>query len=638
MDLGIVPAHFPQELRELDGLEPAGSQVDHVRLRGRVAHHLVRRRVHSQPRLTGREKDRVIVAQPIDGARSEAGHEPDEPVGALDPRRPAELVRAERHSRVGGQVPVAHSPADDLLDHDRHLLVHVEKTALGAVLDRVRPEHRGVDLRDRVLQRFEPLPLRSLVRQEEALVLARERGAGAVLQQAGAAHDQRALLQLVERHRQTPGELRREARVLEELDDVRVVLTDLIDRQVLAIVEILQLVGTDELQDPVRADVPGVGGPDPAQILAALGRLGHDLRPHEQPGALAAQLAATTRRRDDSLHELLEVAHLHVGLRRVQEVEPLEKETTQQRNAQLGLDGLGELRLVDRGLTVAVQRGGDGLQRTVGAFQDRREVSGLVLVDPLLDPPDDVLLAEVATGDGEGPLDQRLRLHQLLTHRGPVLVAEVLVPAGGRRRKRSEKLLGFLHSVPAQIVDHLPGDPQEQGAIRLPQEIQDHRPGATLRGRELLDPGVPFRRSATFSSPLQELADPFRERDQEASLVRQEGALVALRLLFGVGDADLPDRLVVDGERDLLRPWGIGVPFRLVDAILVDDAGLADVRVLPAGGNHLDDFPQRFVDVDPLAPEDVAGLVEAGELLRPLLEGGQHLVQRLLLGRVHGIP
>jgi len=73
-----------------------------------------------------------------------------------------------------------------------------EQAALGAVLDRVGAEHRGVDLGDGVHQRREALAFGAPVGQEQALVLAREGRTLAVLEQARGAHDERALGEVVE--------------------------------------------------------------------------------------------------------------------------------------------------------------------------------------------------------------------------------------------------------------------------------------------------------------------------------------------------------------------------------------------------------------------------------------------------------
>ena len=236
LDAGETPSRLAKERFHLHRLEPSRLEVDDVGAARRVADDLVGRHVHAQPRLAGGDEDRVVVADPVDGARPEPRNEPDEAVLAPDPRRPAELVVREGDAGERREKVPPDARADDLLDHDPHLLVDVEETALGAVLDRVGAEDRGVDLGNGVHERRETLLLRTLVREEEALVLAGERGPDAVLEEARAADDDRPLLEVVEGDGQTLQDLRGEVAVLEDLDDVRVLSPHLVDLEVLAVV------------------------------------------------------------------------------------------------------------------------------------------------------------------------------------------------------------------------------------------------------------------------------------------------------------------------------------------------------------------------------------------------------------------
>ena len=179
----IAPA-FREQRADLHRLEPARFEVDEIDPARRVAHDLVGGDVDAQPGLPGREEHRIVVRQAIDGARAEARHEAHEAVLAADPRGPAQLVVAEGDAGVRRQEVAADAGADHFLDHHRHFLVEIEEPALGPVLDRVRAEQRGVDLRHGVEQRAEALALGALVREEEALVLARERRTDPILEQA----------------------------------------------------------------------------------------------------------------------------------------------------------------------------------------------------------------------------------------------------------------------------------------------------------------------------------------------------------------------------------------------------------------------------------------------------------------------
>ena len=67
--------------------------VDHLR---RIAEDFVRCLVHPQSRLAGGEEHGKIVGHPVHGPRPQPGDDPNQSVLAPDPRRPPELVVAER--------------------------------------------------------------------------------------------------------------------------------------------------------------------------------------------------------------------------------------------------------------------------------------------------------------------------------------------------------------------------------------------------------------------------------------------------------------------------------------------------------------------------------------------------------------
>ena len=132
------------------------------------------------------------------------------------------------------------------------------------------PEDRGVDLGDRVHQAAQPLGFAALVRHEQALVLARERRADTVLEQARAAHDEWHVPKALERERQPVRQLGRERRVPEDLHDVRVLPPDLLDLEVLVVVDVVELVVLDEAQDAVGGDGTTCGECGSGPIAAAL--------------------------------------------------------------------------------------------------------------------------------------------------------------------------------------------------------------------------------------------------------------------------------------------------------------------------------------------------------------------------------
>ncbi len=255
----------PQKGTQVDGLERAGLEIDHIDLLRCVAHRLAHRLVDAQTRLSRRHQHRVVVGQAVDRPRTEAGHQTQQSVFAPDPGRPAEFVVGERHAREHGQEVRADPLSHHLLDQDAHLLVHVEETPPRAVLERVGREDRGVDLGDGVGEGVQSFALGAGVGEKEALVLARERRAGTVFEQRRAAHDDRPAFEVVQDRRQAAQHLVREEGALEQLHQVRVLESNPFRLEILAVVDVREVVVGDEVENAVRRDVPAARNADVAQ-------------------------------------------------------------------------------------------------------------------------------------------------------------------------------------------------------------------------------------------------------------------------------------------------------------------------------------------------------------------------------------
>ena len=74
-NIGYCDPNCVEQVRQQDGGEPVGLEVDDVDAPGRVTQDLLGRDVGAQPGLARRQQDRVVVGQAIDGARAQAGHD-----------------------------------------------------------------------------------------------------------------------------------------------------------------------------------------------------------------------------------------------------------------------------------------------------------------------------------------------------------------------------------------------------------------------------------------------------------------------------------------------------------------------------------------------------------------------------------
>ncbi len=388
----------------------------------------------------------------------------------------------------------------------------------------------------------------------------------------------------------------------------------------------------DEVEDPVRGNVPAAGDPDVAEHVVVLGRAGHDLRGEVEAGRLAPEAPVAARRVDDALAELVEVRDGEVVLRDVHELELVGEETPHERGAQAGLGGGGEVALLDPAVPEPLQRIRQLRERRVHALERVLEERGLVLLDPALDAAEDLVLAQVPAGDAEGGL-RRLRVRRPRGPRlRPVVVDRVLVACSARRHGRAQEALRLHDAVPAQVVDHLAAQAREQRPVGLPQEVEHHPP---LRGG-LARPAV--HREHPLQAPAgDEVAEPLRDRVEELPLLGEEWPLVRSRHGLRVVDLDLPGGLALRLEERRHPERRGGEARGLEDPVAQHDPGDAHVRELPARGKGADHLAEDVVERRLLAAEELVDPVEAVELLGPLLQVVEDPVDRLVGRGVHSL-
>ncbi len=185
--------------------------------------------------------------------------------------------------------------------------------------------------------------LAALIGEEQALVLPREGRTGPVLEHGRAAHDEWPIVEVVEHRGQPLGDLRREPRILEQLDDEAIITPHPIDRHVFPIIDLVESVRLDEVQDAVRRDIPCAGKLEVAKQIGVFGRGRENLLRLEQSGRLPAEFALATGRVDDPRHQIVEIPHFDVLLRHIDEVELIEEHPPQQSYLDAGAKGEGEL-------------------------------------------------------------------------------------------------------------------------------------------------------------------------------------------------------------------------------------------------------------------------------------------------------
>jgi len=623
-------AVLPQERLDFHGLEPSGVEVDDVHFFGRIALDFLGRGVGPQVGRTGRNQDGIVVADTVHGAGAEARHQPHEAVFALDARRPAEFVVRKRDARIRREEIRPHPGADDFLHHDGHLLVEIQQPPRAAVFDRIRPEHRGVDFGDGFEQGLQPLRLGAAVRQEKALVLARERRPHPVFQQAGTAHDDGNVAEIVQRRRQALHDVGREPRRLEQVDDVGILQAYLVEILVLLLVDGFELVEMQEHRQRVRRQIPGLGKPHAGQFRI-VGPGQNRLR-QKQPRALAAQIAAAAGRENDPLHQVVEIQDLDVLLRRSDVGQVAREEPADQRHLEPLVGGGRQTDVFFRQVLVEHDRINDFLERRADIVNGLDEEARALVLDPFLDGREDVVGIEVFAGQLEDGVAGAQHLFHRLRRDGRIGVfAE---PLRAEQVAAADQVPRLRDAGPEQMVEHLPGDVIEHRRIGAADQVDDDPPLACRPAAQLLAGGFPLAAHLPQLAVLDGLPDAIGHGADELVFLFEETVIALRRHVLDVGHLDGADRRILHPDVRTVATDRRRVVARVVGRAVADDPRLADVRKLPTRRDDAHHALKHVRHRQIVPPQQLLNVVQAIQFLGPLAEGVQHAVQR----RVQGFP
>ena len=466
------PAH---EVTERQRLEAAVAEVDQVDVALRVAVNLGGLLHRAQRGLLESHQHRVVGDRAVDGAGAEAEHQPGHAVGVADARRPTHFAARKGDTREDREEHAADLAPHDLLDENAHLLLEVDQAALAAVLDGVGMEDRGVDLGDGILERGQPLLERAAVGDEQALVLAGEGVADAVLEQARRAHHQWHLAHGVEHLAEPSMDGGREGAALEEPLHERVLVADLFGALVLDVDELVEVVVLDELEDAVRGQEVRSRHLVLAGEAAAALRSSEDGVGQDEPGRLAAEPPIAPVGRDHVVEHGRELAHPDEPLRDRDEVQLIGEQAADQ--CRPGADHVLARRhhFARREVQELVDLVPQRVERRVGVLGEAR---AFVRQHPLFDLQDggrDLVRRHVALGVLEGEVVQRLarlagelRLRaigvvvragaaELEGHRQVVEGVEVHQPLALEvHQEPAADAVGELGTAPSQVLELLP--------------------------------------------------------------------------------------------------------------------------------------------------------------------------------------
>ena len=176
----------------------AGVQVDDIHPPLGVLAHLVV--VALRPALGGVEGHHpgVVVVGAVHRPGAQAEDQAHHAGGGVDELVPGVGILRQTHPGDLGEEVTAIAPAGDALHQQGHLLVPVEEATLLAIAQGLLAQGAGVDGLDGGQEVIEALLVGALVGAEDALVLAGEGIAVAVLQQGAGADDDGRLAEVVQ--------------------------------------------------------------------------------------------------------------------------------------------------------------------------------------------------------------------------------------------------------------------------------------------------------------------------------------------------------------------------------------------------------------------------------------------------------
>ncbi len=264
---------------------------------------------------------------------------------------------------------------------------------------------------------------------------------------------------------------------------MRILATDLVDLEVLAVDDVLEVVVGDEVDDAIRGDVPGSRDPDVPERLRVFLGPADDLDREEEAAALSADLSVARGRTDDPLRQLLKIGDRDEVLRDADELDLVGEEPPDKRGTQVELNRTGELAVVERRVAEASESLRELGKRRPLVLERLDEESGPAVLDPALDAAADLGRPDVSRCQAEDLLGDLQEVVEAPARHRPVLVGRLLGSCRPRPapREAREETLRLLDAAHAEEVQHSAGDRHVSGPVDLAEEVDDDPPVARLR-------------------------------------------------------------------------------------------------------------------------------------------------------------
>jgi hypothetical protein len=236
-----------------------------------------------------------------------------------------------------------------------------------------------------------------------------------------------------------------------------------------------------------------------------------------------------------------------------------------------------------------------------------------------VNPRENLLVTEVGISDIKDAVAQVFgNLHRTPAHR-PVFIL------GGRfvRRPLQQLILQefrFANAVGAEPDEHLPADATAKVLIRAMQKVAKHSPLRFLFLRQIPLGGFPFVLQPAELLVLHEVTQTIRYRVNQSHFFCVERSDGRRRHLAHVINSNRAHDLIDDFDVRVKRPRSLFETRRGKKRPLIDNGGLANIRILPAVRNGSDDSFKDGIQRGMRVVEQFLNLVKTIQFLRALLQ------------------
>ena len=180
------------------------------------------------------------------------------------------------------------------------------------------------------------------------------------------------------------------------------------------------------------------------------------------------------------------------------------------------------------------------------------------------------------------------------------------------------------------MVEKLPRNAQVELPVRIPQHLQGRRPHIIAARAVVQSRLAPLLADLAEHLEEHEVGDALGDGVDQPLFLDQEGSVVGVGAILAIGDRNRSHLSILHRNRHAQDSCRRDVPGRAEHIALEDYLGLADIGILPSFGQHPAYPAADLLGIEVLVVAESLHLVEAVQLLGPLLQGIHEALQFLV--------